>query len=150
MSTSIHNSTDYVDIPSRSINGMPPKADKRNVDICLREESIREFWIAAIRAIQSDMYGDVDGRVYASIDIDVYLGPYDVTIRHNYKWEAQRGGDSYCGIWEPYEVLHESFEATGAFDYDSNQSLPGVVYVLNKYYKEHEIEIFNKANKTNN
>lgn len=150
MSTSIHNSTDYVDIPSRSINGMTPKADKRNVDICLREESIREFWIAAIRAIQSDMYGDVDGRVYASIDIDVYLGPYDITIRHNYKWKEQRGGDSYCGIWEPYAELSESFEVVGAHDYDYNESLPGVKYLLNKYYKEHEIEIFNEVNQYNN
>lgn len=144
MSTSIHNSTDYVDIPSRSINGMTPKADKRNVDICLREESIREFWIAAIRAIQSDMYGDVDGRVYASIDIDVYLGPYDITIRHNYKWEAQRGGDSYCGIWEPYEVLHESFEVVGAHDYDNDVELHGVVRLLNQYYKDHENILLNR------
>lgn len=150
MSTSIHNSTDYVDIPSKSINGMTQKVDKRNADICLRDNCLLHFWVDFIKAVRADMYGDVDGRVYASIDIDVYLGPYDVTIRHNYKWEAQRGGDSYCGIWEPYKVLHESFEATGAFDYDSNQSLPGVVYVLNKYYKEHETEIFNKANKTNN
>ena len=144
MSTSIHNSTDYVDIPSRSINGMTPKSDKRNVDICLREESIREFWIAAIRAIQSDMYGDVDGRVYASIDIDVYLGPYDVTIRHNYKWEAQRGGDSYCGIWEPYAELEESFEVVGAHDYDNDVELHGVVRLLNQYYKDHENILLNR------
>lgn len=141
MNTSIHNSTDYVDIPSRSINGITPKADKRNVDICLREESIREFWIAAIRAIQSDMYGDVDGRVYASIDIDVYLGPYDITIRHNYKWEAQRGGDTYMGIWEPYAELEESFEVVGAHDYDNDVELHGVVRLLNQYYKNHETEI---------
>lgn len=125
MSTSIHNSTDYV-------------------DICLREESIREFWIAAIRAIQSDMYGDVDGRVYASIDIDVYLGPYDITIRHNYKWEEQRGGDSYCGIWEPYEVLHESFEVVGAYDCDNDVELHGLVRVLNQYYKDHENILLNR------
>lgn len=144
MSTSIHKSTDYVDIPSRSINGMTPKADKRNVDICLREESIREFWIAAIRAIQSDMYGDVDGRVYASIDIDVYLGPYDITIRHNYKWTEKRGGYTYMGIWEPYAELAESFEVVGAHDYDNDVELHGVVRLLNQYYKDHENEILNR------
>lgn len=144
MSTSIHKSTDYVDIPSRSINGMTPKADKRNVDICLREESIREFWIAAIRAIQSDMYGDVDGRVYASIDIDVYLGPYDITIRHNYKWTEERGGYTYMGIWEPYAEVSESFEVVGAHDCDNDVELHGVVRLLNQYYKDHENEILNR------
>lgn len=141
---------EYTEIPSAKINGEVPTHNRHNIEVCFRESCLLAFWVDFIKAVRADMYGDEDGRVYASIDIDVYLGPYDITIRHNYKWEEQRGGDSYCGIWEPYEVLHESFEATGAFDYDSNQSLPGVVYVLNKYYKEHEIEIFNKANKTNN
>lgn len=144
MNTSIHNSTDYVDIPSRSINGMTPKADKRNVDICLREESIREFWIAAIRAIQSDMYGDVDGRVYASIDIDVYLGPYDITIRHDYKWTDMPGGYTYMGIWEPYAELEESFEVVGAYDCDNDVELHGLVRVLNDYYKNHENILLNR------
>lgn len=144
MSTSIHNSTDYVDIPSRSINGMRPMADKRNVDICLREESIREFWIAAIRAIQSDMYGDVDGVVYTSDEIGVFLGPWDIDIRHDYKWTEKRGGYTYMGIWEPYAELSESFEVVGAHDYDNDVELHGVVRLLNQYYKDHENILLNR------
>lgn len=136
--------TEYTDIPSAKINGEAPTHNRHNIEVCSRDSCLLAFWVDFIKAVRADMHGDVDGRVYESRDVEVYLGPYDITVRHNYGWEEKRGGDSYCGRWEPYAELNESFEATGAFDYDSNQSLPGVVYVLNKYYKDHENILLNR------
>lgn len=137
---------EYTDIPSTKINGEIPTHNRHNIEVCFRESCLLAFWVDFIKAVRADMYGDEDGRVYESRDVEVYLGPYDITVRHNYNWDEQIGGDSYCGTWEPYAELNESFEAIAVFDYDCNESLPGVKYLLNKYYKEHEIEIFNKVN----
>lgn len=135
---------EYTDIPSAKINGEAPTHNRPNIEVCFRDSCLLAFWVDFIKAVRADMYGDQDGRVYESRDVEVYLGPYDITVRHNCSWEEKRGGDSYCGTWEPYAELNESFEAIAAFDYYCNQSFPGVVYVLNKYYKDHENILLNQ------
>lgn len=133
--------TEYTDIPSAKINGEMPTHNRHNIEVCFRESCLLAFWVDFIKAVRADMFGDEDGRVYESLDVDVYLGPYDITIRHNCTWKEQRGGDRYCGIWEPYAELEESFEVVGAYDCDNDVELHGVVRLLNQYYKDHENEI---------
>lgn len=132
---------EYTDIPSAKINGEVPTHNRHNIEVCFRESCLLAFWVDFIKAVRSDMYGDEDGRVYESRDVEVYLGPYDITVRHNCSWEEKRGGDSYCGTWEPYAELNESFEVVGAHDCDNDVELHGVVRLLNQYYKDHENEI---------
>lgn len=136
--------------PNEYITGRDSGIPRSTAEFCLKEQTIAEFWREAVKAIRRKSDGDVDGIVYTSDEIDVFLGPWDIDIRHDYEWTDMPGGDTYMGIWEPYAELSESFEAIAAFDYDCNESLPGVTYLLNKYYKEHEIEIFNKVNEYNN
>lgn len=136
--------------PIEYITGRESNIPRSTAEFCLKEQTIAEFWREAVKAIRRKSDGDVDGIVYTSDEIDVFLGPWDIDIRHDYKWTDMPGGYTYMGIWEPYAELEESFEVVGAYDCDCNESLPGVKYLLNRYYKEHEIEIFNKVNEYNN
>ena len=127
--------------PSEYITGRESNIPRSTAEFCLKGQTIAEFWREAVKAIRRKSDGDVDGIVYTSDGIDVFLGPWDIDILHNYKWTDMPGGYTYMGIWEPYAELAESFEVVGAHDYDNDVELHGVVRLLNQYYKDHENEI---------
>lgn len=127
--------------PSEYITGRESNIPRSTAEFCLKESTIAEFWREAVKAIRRKSDGDVDGIVYTSDGIDVFLGPWDIDILHNYKWTDMPGGYTYMGIWEPYAELEESFEVVGAYDCDNDVELHGVVRLLNQYYKDHENEI---------
>lgn len=130
--------------PSEYITGRSRSTSKIPAAVCLKESVIAVFWRQAVKAIDGMSDSDRDGVVYTSDEIGVFLGPWDIDIRHNYKWTEKRGGDSYMGIWEPYAELEESFEVVGAHDYDNDVELHGVVRLLNQYYKDHENILLNR------
>lgn len=130
--------------PSEYITGRESNIPRSTAEFCLKEQTIEEFWRNAVKAIDQMSDSDKDGVVYTSDGIGVFLGPWDIDIRHDYKWTEKRGGYTYMGIWEPYAELSESFEVVGAHDYDNDVELHGVVRLLNQYYKDHEIEILNR------
>lgn len=115
---------------------------RQTADFCLKDKSLLEFWRSAVKAISGKPDCDQDGVIYTSEEMDVFLGPWSIDIRHDYKWTEKPGGDTYMGISEPYAELQNSFEVVGAYDVDNDESLPGIVYVLNAYYKNHQQEIF--------
>lgn len=127
--------------PSEYITGRESNILRSTAEFCLKEQTIAEFWREAVKAIRRKSDGDVDGIVYTSDGIGVFLGPWDIDIRHDYKWTDMPGGDTYMGIWEPYAELSESFEVVGAHDCDNDVEPHGVVRLLNQYYKDHENEI---------
>lgn len=130
--------------PSEYITGRESNIPRSTAEFCLKEETIAEFWRQAVKAIDGMSDSDRDGVIYTSDGIGVFLGPWDIDIRHNCKWTEKRGGYTYMGIWEPYAELSESFEVVGAHDYDYDVELHGVVRLLNQYYKDHENEILNR------
>lgn len=131
--------------PNEFITGrVEHKGPRTAGEVCFREATIAAFWKAAVKAISARTDSDVDGVVYTSDEIGVFLGPWDVEIRHTYRWIEKAGGDTYMGIAEPYAELVESFEIVGAHDYENDIELHGLVRVLNDYYKNHENEILNR------
>lgn len=130
--------------PSEYITGRESNIPRSTAEFCLKEQTIAEFWRQAVKAIDGMSDSDRDGVIYTSDGIGVFLGPWDIDIRHNCKWTEKRGGYTYMGIWEPYAELSESFEVVGAHDYDNDVELHGVVRLLNQYYKDHENEILNR------
>lgn len=101
-------------------------------EIILREESLRQFWAAAIAAIRNSSRSDVNGALFSSEELDNYLGGYDIDVRHTYECTMVKGGDSYCGMWEMVSSVKEGFKAIGAFDEDGNHCQE-VVDALNAY-----------------
>ena len=130
--------------PSEYITGRESNILRSTAEFCLKESTIAEFWRESVKAIRRQSDCDVDGIVYTSDGIGVFLGPWDIDIRHDCKWTEKQGGYTYMGIWEPYAELSESFEVVGAHDYDNDVELHGVVRLLNQYYKDHENEILNR------
>lgn len=133
--------------PSEFITGhVEHKGPRTAGEFCFREATIAAFWEAAVKAISARTDSDRDGRVYTSEELEVYFGPWDVEIRHTYRWVDKPGGDTYMGIAEPYAELVESFEIVGAHDFENHTTLPGTIYTLNEYYKKHENEILKHTN----
>ncbi|WP_346702492.1 hypothetical protein [uncultured Alistipes sp.] len=130
--------------PSEYITGRESNIPRSTAEFCLKEQTIEEFWRNAVKAIDQMSDSDKDGVVYTSDGIGVFLGPWDIDIRHNYKWTEERGGYTYMGIWEPYAELAESFEVVGAHDYDNDVELHRVVRLLNQYYKDNENILLNR------
>lgn len=131
--------------PSEYITGRDSGIPRSTAEFCLKERTIEEFWRQAVKAIDGRSDSDRDGRVYTSEELEVYFGPWDVEIRHTYRWIEKAGGDTYMGIAEPYAELVESFEIVGAHDFENHTTLPGTIYTLNEYYKKHETEILRHA-----
>jgi hypothetical protein len=130
--------------PSEYITGRESNIPRSTAEVCLKPEFIGQFWREAVKAIDKKSDSDQDGVIYSSDEIGVFLGPWDIDIRHNCKRTEKRGGDSYMGIWESYSELEESFEVVGAHDYDNDVELHGVVHLLNRYYKDHENILLNR------
>lgn len=126
---------------SRFITGQ--KRHSRAVaEVCLRDETMRQFWQNVIKAIRTDSLGEIDGEVFTSDNLGIYLGPYNIEVKHNYRWIDQKGGDSYMGIWEEYAELEERFEVISARDEDYDESLPGLVAVLNGFYEKNKLRLY--------
>ena len=116
---------------------------RQTAEFCLKDETILEFWRSAVRAIRDDrMRNDKDGEVFTSEELDVFLGPWSIDIRHRVEADEERRYDVNFGEYETvYVPDDESFEVVGAYDADSDQKLPGVIYLLNAFYKSHKREI---------
>lgn len=103
---------EYHDIPSEHITGQRSPFSQRartlmDVDLKLIYRAIRE-------AIQKDLRGDEDKRVYT-----VAYKIYDIKAIHHYEVREERGGDSYMGIYETYsEVDRDTIEIIEVKDID--------------------------------
>lgn len=126
---------------SRFIAGQPQA--RAAAEVCLRESSLESFWRGVIRAVQNDPRADTDGAIFTSADLDVYLGPWDVDVKHRYQWIEHRGGDSYAGRVESYGELIESYEVIAAYDAEYDEKLPGLPAVLNAFYEAHKTKLHN-------
>lgn len=130
--------------PSEYITGRERSTSSVPADVCLKESVIVEFWKEAVKAIDRKPNSDVDRVVYTSDEIGVFLGPWDVDIRHRIESIYEQRYDVNFGAFETVHVRdNESFEAVGAHDYDNDVELHGLVRVLNDYYQKHENEILN-------
>lgn len=138
----METSVEYDIYKSRFITGRKKHA-RAAAEVCLRDESLRRFWCEAIRAIRADSREDRDGAIFTSDNLGVCLGPYDVTVKHRYQWIEHRGGDSYMGRWEDYAELVEGFEVVSARDEDNDENLPGLVAVLNEFYRKNQLKLNN-------
>lgn len=143
MNSQVQTSESLGYYPSEYITERSRSTSKVASGLCLKESVIAEFWREAVKAIGNMSDADNDGVIYTSDRIGVFLGPWDIDIRHNYKWTDIPGGDTYMGFAEPHGELAESFEVVGAHDYDNGVELHGVIRVLNEHYKRHENEILN-------
>lgn len=128
------------DYKSRFIRGRR-KRSRAAAEVCLREESLRRFWSETIKAIRGSSRSDRDGEIFTSDDLGVCLGPYDMEVKHHYRWIDRKGGDSYMGRWEEYAELEEGFEVVSARDIDYDENLPGLVAVLNEFYRKNELKL---------
>lgn len=127
---------------SRFIAGRKKHA-RAAAEVCLRDESLRRFWREAIKAIRGSSRSDRDGEIFTSADLDVYLGPWDVDVKHRYQWIEKAGGDSYMGRVEPYGELIESYQVTAAYDAEYDKKLTGLPAVLNAFYEAHKTKLHN-------
>lgn len=134
-------SVQYNIYKSRFITGRK-KHSRAAAEVCLREASLRRFWEDAIRAIRSSPRGDRDGEIFTGDDLEVCLGPYDIDVKHRYQWSDRKGGDSYMGRFEDYAELEESFEVVAARDEDNEANLPGLVAVLNAFYRKNQFRLY--------
>lgn len=130
--------------PSEYITGRAGRVSKVAADVCLKDRTIAEFWREAVKAIRNRSDSDEDGVVYTSNEIGVFLGPWDIDIRHRIESIHEQRYDVNFGAFETVHVRdNESFDVVGAHDYDNDVELHGLVRVLNDYYKKHENEILN-------
>lgn len=134
-------SVQYNIYKSRFITGCK-KHSRAAAEVCLREASLHRFWEDAIRAIRSSPRSDRDGEIFTGDDMGVFLGPYDIDVKHRYQWSDRKGGDSYMGQWENSPELAESFEVVSARDEDNDANLPGLVAVLNAFYRKNELKLY--------
>lgn len=136
----MESAVDYNIYKSRFITGQ--KRHPRAVaEVCLKDEALRQFWQNVIRAVRNDSLGEIDGEVFTSDYMGVCLGPYDVEVKHIYKWTEKRGGDSYMGFCEEYADLEDSFEVVSARDADYDENLPGLVAALNGFYAKNKLRL---------
>lgn len=129
MNTSIIPDETYGYYPSEFIVGRHNSVPHKVAEICFREAIMLEFWRSVISFISQSTSGNLDGQVYTSDQMDVFLGPYDVKIVH----QCNR-----CG--------KERFEVTEVHDFGVEGNLPGAVYKLNRFYNHHENTLLNYKN----
>lgn len=131
--------------PSEYITGRKSGILRSTADVCLKERTIEEFWRNTVKAIDQMSDSDRDGVIYTSDGIDVFLGPWDIDIRHHFEPISELRYDVDFGEYETvYAGDDESFVVVGAYDCDNDVELHGVVHLLNRYYKDHENEILNR------
>ena len=132
---------DYNIYKSRFITGQKRRS-RAVAEVCLRDETMRLFWLETIKAVKADARCEIDGDIFTSEDLEVYLGPYDVEVKHHYRWVDKKGGDSYMGVWEEYADLDEGFEIVSARDVDYDENLPGLVDALNRFYEKNKLRLY--------
>lgn len=137
----MESAVDYNIYKSRFITGKKRRS-RAVAEVCLRGGTMRRFWIDTIKAVKADSRCEIDGEVFTSEDLDVYLRPYDMEVKHHYKWTEKRGGDSYMGFCEEYADLEEDFEVVSARDADYDENLPGLVAALNGFYAKNKLRLY--------
>lgn len=84
--------------------------------------------------IDKDFRGDIDG-----VHFTVPYKAYDIEAIHHYKTHEERGGDSYCGVWERVGVVDEDrIEVVKVIDENGND-YPEIVNLLNHYEKTSDL-----------
>lgn len=135
------NGIEYGIYKSRFITGQRHVL-RQTAEFCLKDEMVLDFWRRAVRAIWDSPRYVEDDEVFTSEDMDVFLGPWYIDIRHRIESFYERRYDVDFG---EYETVHlrddESFEVIGAYDVDNDENLPGIVSLLNAFYKSHKREI---------
>lgn len=138
----IINGEEYGIYRSEFINGHRDVPSK-TTETCLSDSMVLSFWRSAVQAIRDDMRGSDDGELFTSEELDVFLGPWSIDIRHRVEADVERRYDVNFGEYETVCTgVKESFEVVGAYDVDNDENLPGLVCLLNSFYKNHQREIF--------
>lgn len=118
-----------VDIPSLYITG----AEDRKFEAfahTLTPLDMRCIFEELRDMVENDSRGDIDGEHY-ELDYKVYR----IETVHHYECHQERGGDSYCGIWEMVPVVDEDrIEVVRIYDEDGID-YPQLVEQLNDYAK---------------
>ena len=123
---------EYHDIPSEHITGQRSTFSQRartlmEVDLKLIYRAIRE-------AIQKDMRGDEDGRVYS-----VAYKIYDIQARHHYMPVYERRYDVFAGSFEEVQTgCEDSIEVINVTDIDG-RIWPGHMARLKNYAKRNNL-----------
>ena len=123
---------EYYDIPSEHITGQRSTFSQRartlmEVDLKLIYRAIRE-------AIQKDMRGDEDGRVYS-----VAYKIYDIQARHHYMPVYERRYDVFAGCFEEVQTgCEDSIEVINVTDIDG-RIWPGHMARLKNYAKRNNL-----------
>lgn len=105
-------------------------------EFILQETSLRIFIKGCFEQMRHEDPYYEDGATFES-----YLGSYLVTWRHHIKVRYERGGDSYCGVWEMVgRTTDDHIEFIDAIDERDDCPLPGVVAKLNEYAKEYNLK----------
>ena len=123
---------EYHDIPSEHITGQRSTFSQRartlmEVDLKLIYRAIRE-------AIQKDMRGDEDGRVYS-----VAYKIYDIQARHHYMPVYERRYDVFAECFEEVQTgCEDSIEVINVTDIDG-RIWPGHMARLKNYAKRNNL-----------
>ena len=123
---------EYHDIPSEHITGQRSTFSQRartlmEVDLKLIYRAIRE-------AIQKDMRGDEDGRVYS-----VAYKIYDIQARHHCMPVYERRYDVFAGCFEEVQTgCEDSIEVINVTDIDG-RIWPGHMARLKNYAKRNNL-----------
>lgn len=126
---------------SRFITGLP-RPKQQAAEACIAENSLSAFWRQIIRAVEENERGDIDGAIFTSGELGVCLGPWDVEVKHRYRWTDHPGGDCYMGFSESYAELEERFEIVAVREEDSEKSIPGLAELLNEFYDKHSVQLY--------
>lgn len=137
------NGVEYGIYRSQFINGRH-RVLKQTAEFCVKDETILDFWRSAVKSIRNDrLRNDMDGELFTSEELDVFLGPWSIDIRHRVEADVERRYDVNFGEYETVCTgVKESFEVVGAYDVDNDENMPGLVCLLNYFYKNHQREIF--------
>lgn len=125
----------YADYPSQYITGMPDNNTHSLDAYTLTQHDMRCIFEELRKTIDHDSRGDVDGERY---DIN-YKSAYTIEAIHHYKAHLERGGDSYCGVWEMVPKIDvDRIKVRRVYD-DDGVDYPQLVGHLNDYAKGNNI-----------
>lgn len=100
----------------------------------LSELDMRNIFGELRELLDTEGRGDIDGE-RCEVDYKVFR----IEALHHFKTRAVPGGDSYCGICEPYvEIDDDRIEVCRVYDDDGIQ-FPGLVDALNEYARKNTL-----------
>lgn len=124
----------YADYPSQHITGMPDRNAHSLDPYTVTPLDMRCIFEELRDMVANDSRGDIDGEQY-----ELDYKAYRIEAVHHYQWHYERGGDSYCGIWEmvPQKDI-DRIEVRRVYDEDG-VDYPQLVEQLNEYAKRNNI-----------